>query len=625
MPRSRLNLLVDFGLALWFWLLLTAACPRVAHSNDAASQVPASPQAEQPAGQVADLIRELGAVDFASREKAQARLQGMGLDVFDQLYDALTSDDIEIALRARYLLHSLTVRWAQDDDPLRVKELLRSYGDKTEDERRNALEQLTKVPEHRGVAALCRIARFETSNVLSKQAALAVMRRKWNADAAANAALAQGITSSLGSSRREAAHWLRVYVSTLTDPVASLQEWASISEKEEQTLHNAPDRSSPELVRDLLRWRADLLERIGREEESLAIVLKTLDLLDGTRQQLVETVDWLLERRAWPTIEEVAKRFPERFQESTLLLYRLAEAQSQLGRRADAERTSEQALKANQDDQREHILAAYSLQERGLFSWAEREYRFVIEHAPPGTPEGLQARLFFSEMLHDLLREKEAAEALRDAVVAMEKDENVRYLVARFRDEPGSLASRMYFFLAEHARLNGDPKQQVEYLKKAVGYDATDADVLIAMYRVSEKYPVWRKEALDLIHKAAGKFRDDVSEFERQAAEGPTEDIRAIYHRELASAHNQLAWLISNTEGDFDEALRSSQRSLELRPETAGYLDTLGRCFYAKGDYQNAVLQQSRAAELDPHSGAIRRQLEFFRQALKAAQGPSEK
>ena len=63
---------------------------------------------------------------------------------------------------------------------------------------------------------------------------------------------------------------------------------------------------------------------------------------------------------------------------------------------------------------------------------------------------------------------------------------------------------------------------------------------------------------------------------------------------------------------------------LELRPETAGYLDTLGRCYYAKGDYKSAVLHQSRAAELDPHSVQIRRQLEFFQQALKATQGQSK-
>ena len=124
-------------------------------------------------------------------------------------------------------------------------------------------------------------------------------------------------------------------------------------------------------------------------------------------------------------------------------------------------------MNSNQDSQQEHTLAAYSLQERGLFEWSEREYRHVLERAPPGAPEGFQARLLFSEMLHDMQREQDAAKVLRDIVDATEKDENVRFLISRFRNQPGSVASRMYFFLAEHARASGDEKQQIEHLKKA--------------------------------------------------------------------------------------------------------------------------------------------------------------
>ncbi len=624
MPQLRLTSLMDRRGAACLWFILASGWPLPAWSKDAASTSAASPQAERADDQVGVLIRELGAIDYTVRENAQAKLRRLGLDVFDQLYDAQTSDDIEIALRARYLLHSLNVRWAQEDDPLRVREMLRSYGEKAESERRNLVDQLTRLPENQGLMALCRIVRFETSNVLSKRAALLVMQRKPNADDNAGPTVADGITSSLGNSRRDAAHWLRVFASTLKDPTATLQDWASISAKEEQTLQNTPDRSSPELVRDLLRWRADLLERVGREEESLAVVLKTIDLLDGTQQQLVDCVDWLLERRSWPTIEVVAKRFPERFQESPLLLYRLAEAQRQGGRREESESTAEQALKSNQGSHQEHIVAAYSLQERGLFDWCEREYRFVIGRASPASQEGLRARMIFSEMLHDLQREKDAADVLRDAVEAVEKDQNARYLVARLGREPGSLSSRMYYFLAEHARLNGDRKQYVEHLKTAIGHDPTDADVLIGAYRASEQDSAWRKETLELIRTTASEFRDEAMEYERQAAEAPTEGIREGYQFELATAHNQLAWLVSNTEGDYDEALRSSQRSLELRPETPGYLDTLGRCYYAKGDYKSAVLHQSRAAELEPHSVQIRRQLEFFQQALKAAQSQAK-
>ncbi len=85
---------------------------------------------------------------------------------------------------------------------------------------------------------------------------------------------------------------------------------------------------------------------------------------------------------------------------------------------------------------------------------------------------------------------------------------------------------------------------------------------------------------------------------------------------QLALSNNQLAWLIANTEGDFDEAIRCSAKSLVLQPNRSGFLDTLGRCYYAKGDYENAVKYQSQAVALEPHSPLIVTQLALFQQAL---------
>jgi tetratricopeptide (TPR) repeat protein len=81
--------------------------------------------------------------------------------------------------------------------------------------------------------------------------------------------------------------------------------------------------------------------------------------------------------------------------------------------------------------------------------------------------------------------------------------------------------------------------------------------------------------------------------------------------------NNQYAWLISNTEGDYQLALRCSQRSLELQPNFSTYLDTLGRCYYAVGDYENAVKYQRRAVELEPFAMSLKRQLQLFEAALQ--------
>jgi len=143
-------------------------------------------------------------------------------------------------------------------------------------------------------------------------------------------------------------------------------------------------------------------------------------------------------------------------------------------------------------------------------------------------------------------------------------------------------------------------KKQTELLELGIAADPTDADVLIAMFRLPNQDAAYRKRVKELIDKAAEKFRSDINEFPDEAA-----------------GYNQFAWLIGNTEGNFDEAIQFSHKSIEIR-RAGGYLDTLGHCYYGKGDYENAVKYQREAAKLDPHSQAISRQLKVFQKALDA-------
>jgi tetratricopeptide (TPR) repeat protein len=46
-------------------------------------------------------------------------------------------------------------------------------------------------------------------------------------------------------------------------------------------------------------------------------------------------------------------------------------------------------------------------------------------------------------------------------------------------------------------------------------------------------------------------------------------------------------------------------------------LDTLGRCYFAIGDYENAVAYQKKATKLEPFSMSMKRQLVVFEAALQ--------
>ncbi len=127
-----------------------------------------------------------------------------------------------------------------------------------------------------------------------------------------------------------------------------------------------------------------------------------------------------------------------------------------------------------------------------------------------------------------------------------------------------------------------------------------DADVLIAYYRSTAPTATLRKDALRKIDALSREFEGDI-------LSEPSNPV----------AYNQWAWLVSNTEGDAAKAVRYSQRSLELSPGTAGYLDTLARCHYAAGDLDAAIATQSAAVAKEPHIPALTRQLKFFQQQKK--------
>ena len=311
---------------------------------------------------IAGLIEKLGASQYAARERAQAELERLGLAAFDALHDAQSHDDIEIAMRARYLVLSMRVNWSRESDSPDVKRILRGYGDRNSAERKNRMEQLSLLEDGLGVEALCRLIRFEPEDRLSKYAALLVMNSRKTQEEDQRLALSERIRKTIGLSKRVGAQWLAAYAKTLEDPLAALELWESIIDKQIRSWSNSPEKNDRETTRDLIRWHAVYLLDLDRNEDALAVMRKTIDLIDGTREQLIDTVDWLMQHNAWLIVEEVSRRYPDKFDEYAILVYRLAEAQLQQGSPAAAEATAQRALNMNPEQSQDHIVAAYSLQ-----------------------------------------------------------------------------------------------------------------------------------------------------------------------------------------------------------------------------------------------------------------------
>ena len=561
------------------------------------------------------LIAQLGDKNYSTREKAQAELARLGLTAFDALLDAQESDNVEVALRSRYLVRGMNIGWVREDDPPEVKAILRGYEAADNDHRRSILDRLSMEDEFLGTEALCRLSRFETNEMLSKKAALLVMLQTPPDKKQQFDEYTANIRRAIDVSRRIGAQWLRTYLATLDGHDDALAKLDELTQREQETFTLMPDKSSKEIVGDLLLWQAGVLRDRGRKDEAFGVIVRRLDLLDEGRTDIIETLDWLINRQAWTLIDEVNNRFATRFDHDAEFLYRLAEARLKQGRVEAGDTLAKRAYELNTDDSREHKRLGLVLQTRGMFDWAEREYRYSITQGPPGSIAHIEAHLYLSEMLHDLQRDMDAASSLQELVDLSAKDDTVKQQLVRRRGSVGPVESRMYYFYAEHYSQSDEPKKQVEHLEKAIAADPTDADVLIGLYRASTDDEL-RERTLLLIRQAAGQFQQQIELFNRQVEEAHDEEFRQWASARLASLYNQYAWLVGNTEGDYDSALRFSHRTLELRPGTAGYLDTLGRCYYAKGDFANAVKYQSQAMKRDPYSGAIQRQLALFEREL---------
>ena len=608
------------GYTIFFGVLLMVAVgfvfPLHAQTDPPSTNEPASALQRD----IDRLILELGNTQYATRVRAQAKLTELGLGAFDALHRAQDHDDIEIAMRARYLVRSMRIQWALPDDPPAVRKLLSGYGERSNAERQNRMENLSKLPENQGVVALCRLVRYEANEPLSKRAALLIMQQDPPKEAAKIDSVVQTLRKQVGKSRRTAANWMRAYAQTLVDPESAVATWDKLTRAEEVTLSQFPKESSRDITRDVLRWQAAMLRELNRHDEGIAVIRRTLDLLEGTKQQLLDMIDWLVEREAWTVIDEIVDRFPVEFNKYADLVYRVAESQAKQGRQEQAEKTAARALAINPDDSRTHIESAIWLQRRGLIPWCEKEYRQVIKISPAESRQHIYSCFLLSEILHDQDRDLDAANVLQGVVEVMKQPQVMKDIKDGFQREPGGIRSRMYYFFAQHHARNNEQQKHREFLEKGIQEDPRDADVLIAMYRLPKADAAWKEKTEQAIDAAVKHFQGEVKRYEALFRQGDSPVQLDALRRQLASANNQLAWLAGNTNGDLDEALRCSQRSLELRPGSAGYLDTLAHCYYAKGDYQNAVKNQLEAVSKEPHSAQMQRQLKVFQESLDKQQ-----
>ena len=596
---------------------MTIVCCVIAFffTNYAIASDPAVVIKSAPLG-VSQLIKQLGHPRYVLREQAQTELMKIGPPALDALSGALLSDDIEIAMRARYLLTAIKIDWVQDQDPKHIRAAMKDYDQKSDAQRKEIIDELSKQTGDPERVALARIVRYEKSTLLSKLAALGILESVLNQPS--SDVRHSTIGQQLNESQRPAAEWLQDNLAKEIQIDQKIDYWKRIADRELEIWKGNNDQTSHEIVQRILFHLVQLLDQAGRDSEAEPFLLQVVAIQPGDEESvrlLVQkmigerTEENQLKKRAARVIKNIGEKFNEIFATDPLLLYVLAHAEQTLGADDAANKIADQAQNLNPTTAAKHLVTASTLERQGWFDWSENEYRKVIQIDGLKSIYTQMAISQLSEMLHGQGADKKAAEALEPLVLLLKSSPNVKnQFVQQIKRSPASIYSRMHFFRACHFEREGERAEQKIELLKAVEEDPSDADVLIAIYRLPNQTVEENSKTIDRIETAIDSFREQIRKTPNSAM-----------------ALNQFAWLVGNTLGEeniqlAEEAIRNSHRSLEIKPDAAGYLDTLGRCYYAKGDLEKAVRFQREAAQLDPHSGLIREQLELFEAAKEQNQ-----
>ncbi|MEM8864375.1 MAG: hypothetical protein AAGF31_02380, partial [Planctomycetota bacterium] len=369
--------------------------------------------------QVAELIEQLGAPRYVVRQSAQQQLRGLGLAAFDQLLASSTHPDPEIAAASRRLLKTLTIRWTRPADPPSVRRLFEQYSTFNEQQRREAVGRLQRSGDT-GIAALCRIARFDASERVSREAAIALLDRSDYEfptdylDAIEKAE--QALTAEFGASRRPAGQWLRLLLRQAKEPAEVLTSWRRALAAEERLV----DQRRPETDERLLAVLRENWLRVQLAAGQNDALLDTVDqLVDANPQQaeaiLTQSLEWMVAAGADEGVDDLLDARRDLLT-TKRGLYLAGMIRHKQGRHDAAEKLAEQAFATppNSADDRVvdnrklidgRTVVGQHLESHGHAEWARREYREAAKQTPPLSvnavySHGLLANSLFDEELY---------------------------------------------------------------------------------------------------------------------------------------------------------------------------------------------------------------------------------
>jgi tetratricopeptide (TPR) repeat protein len=573
-------------------------------------------QAGQKAGTIEKLIEQLGDPDWRIRQQASKRLTQQTHEAYPLLIAAAKSDDLEVRSRAKSILQRFDLDPRRPGDSPAVRDCLDGFLLLQNHEQKKRIDRLVLLPNDEGIPAIARLIRIENSaeqdiqpGKFSFYAIRQILENRKGAYIFPKPVAAK-IVSELDGSGGEAGRWLRVYLGFSDDPAKALDIWNKMIWQKVSKSSVPTMASGATLTGQLLEKQLAWTLRLGASPELVRFLMKNARLrIDPARRD--EIIDWIVREKVWDDFPGGLESFLRRgVVKPRAILYQVAQNCLDSDQAEKAEQVAQKAFELKLDRAQADMVSRYTilvkLADSGHLDWAERELQHILD------PEYLKKQKFldqfsgififvFIEEYHDQQQYQKAIDLI-DRILDDKRFAIVQGVMGNI------FKARREYFAACLAEASGDKKSQRAHLEAALKIEPKEIDSLIAAYRESKDDPAWRAKVEKLI---------DTAQIDTEIA------IRVSPQE--ADNYNIWAWLIGNTRGDFREAVRKAQKAVELGADKGGYLDTLGRCYYAAGDLEKAVDAQRRAVEKMPYSGLINAQWKFFSDKYEARHGKRPK
>lgn len=307
----------------------------------------------------------------------------------------------------------------------------------------------------------------------------------------------------------------------------------------------------------------------------------------GSAAALLRLGDGLAAKKAW---EAAAGRYAEAWARDTndpLPLFLRGDALTRAGKDKEGALWVERARLLPLGNEVVRHGFAEALEERGYADEARRQRDLIVRLCLPGS--------FYAG---DALRQSAlAAAARRDDRKAAELHEKamLRCLDARISFEDGGAYIAVPEAIHRHRARALIAANRLDEARKEIALceAALPDDVELPCLAVPALEKVGRKkEADELFNRCLALHEKLCRDYPKSARE-----------------HNALAWLSACCRRELDKGLEHARKAVDLAPEAAGYLDTLGEVYFQRGDKEKALAAARKCVELEPKAEYYRRQV----------------